>query len=220
VGTLHAYQSVRFEALVSTGFTPVGAGSHIAVNDAIAMLMLPIFVMMGTYMGLRPMLTVMPLITIFCTVQMAWYLAGHNADAGRGHTPDLSMIAALQLMSVAELCTPIAPLVLVCQNSRRLGASFGAGESIFAVLQMVLVLLSGLMRKLGGFPGAMLFLTCGAAFAGIVGIKLIPRLRDLPNACNGSVQQLCSQCRCRSREQVSHLSICDHEALTETETTL
>jgi hypothetical protein len=80
------------------------------------------------------------------------------------------------------LFTPIIPLALMPRNTRKLGAAYGSGESVFVVVQMTIALLVGAARTFSGFPGAMAIVCFGSTLTLIVAVSLLPHARDLPTA--------------------------------------
>lgn len=269
VGTLHAYHSVRVELVVSGGNMSVQqAGALIASTDAMAMALLVPLSLLPRWIGLRPLLILMPLLALAAAVvlivevtssgaggvglgrmmassdftrnadawggaqqahaqlaavqlahaqlvhaQSASFSADHlhgfidlhkglpaddtsgggaGADAyawggnsteagGAFETTVISPIiirAALLVIAIAEIASPIVPLALVpAAAGDVLGAAYGTIEVMFALTQMCIALLLGVVRSSWGFTGALVLICSGFAAAIAVSLPLMARTK-------------------------------------------
>mmetsp|Transcript_32021 Transcript_32021/g.83807 ORF Transcript_32021/g.83807 Transcript_32021/m.83807 type:complete len:396 (-) Transcript_32021:879-2066(-) len=167
VGTLHAYHSIRIKFMQSRGLVLTQAGSLFATYDGIGILLLPAICLLTRRTGLKPMLSLLPLLTIAAMLCLLF-------TSGSGVAVD----AALLTISIIEVFAPIIPLALLPANARKLGAAYGAIEVMMITLQMMIVLLLGIVRTESGYTGAFLLLTGSCAAAVVVSLPLALHSKD------------------------------------------
>eukprot|EP00439_Symbiodinium_sp_Y106_P019181 s2455_g2.t1 len=157
LGVLHAFQSFTNDLLVATGRNHKEAGSVVAVNQMIALLLMPLVAFSGYFVGLRIMLVVISLLPFFGTLAL---LAA----------PSLLLEAGLLAIAVAATVMPVLPLVLVPANSRSCGKSFGLLDSLYGLGQATVTVAIGALREEGGFEAALPFLAAAFASAALLSV--------------------------------------------------
>lgn len=157
LGVLHAFQSFTNDLLVSTGRNHKEAGSVVAVNQMIALLLMPLVAFSGYFIGLRVMLVVISLLPFFGTLAL---LAA----------PSLLLEAGLLAIATAATVMPVLPLVLVPANSRSCGKSFGLLDSLYGLGQATVTVAIGALREEGGFEAALPFLAAAFASAALLSV--------------------------------------------------
>ena len=195
VGTLHAYHTVRIEMLASVHSVRITeAGSLIATNDALAMLLLPLLAVLTIRITrLRPWLAAAPLLSLaacahFALGAMSMHQPPSGIDSGAdGSSASLGLAsvglaprAELFILSVMEVSAPVVPLALLPLNvGSNLGLAYGTLDTIFHCTQIALTVLLGGVRMSAGFGGALVLLCVGFATAALTALPLIGRARDL-----------------------------------------
>lgn len=168
VGTLHAYHSIRIKLMQSRGLPLVYAGAMFATYDTIGIVLLPAIALLCRCTGLKPMLAVVPIVTIIATLVLA---------LSKGD--DLAARSSLLVMSVMEVYVPIIPLAMLPANAGSgLGRAFGAIEVMFISTQMAVVFVLGVARTAGGYPGAFVVMAVGFVSALTVSLPAIIYSRD------------------------------------------
>ncbi|CAE7943744.1 drkC [Symbiodinium sp. KB8] len=157
LGVLHAFQSFTNDLLVSRGRNHKEAGSVVAVNQMIALLLMPLVAFSGYFIGLRIMLVVISLLPFFGTLAL---LAA----------PSLLLEAGLLAIATAATVMPVLPLVLVPANSRSCGKSFGLLDSLYGLGQATVTVAIGALREEGGFEAALPFLAAAFASAALLSV--------------------------------------------------
>ncbi|CAK9088243.1 unnamed protein product [Durusdinium trenchii] len=157
LGLLHAFQSVTNDFLVGLGKTHMEAGSVVAMNQLLAMGLMPLVAFGGYFVGLRCTLVVISLLPFLGALLLAFL-----------PTVPLVLEAGLIAIAIASTVMPVLPLVLVPANSRSCGKSFGLLDSLFGFGQAIFTIGLGELRKAGGFSLAMPFLCAFLALAAIL----------------------------------------------------
>jgi len=155
----------------SRGMALTSAGSLFAVNDGVAILLLPCLALASRLTGLKPLLALLPLIAIGATLCLI------VDDDGGDDSPTVR--TALLLLSVVEVFAPVIPLALLPANAKKLGAAYGAIEVIFITVQMATLFALGWARTVGGYPAALGLLVGGYASVVCVALPVIAHTREL-----------------------------------------
>ena len=167
VGTLHAYHSIRIKFMQSRGLPLTEAGALFAEYDGIGIAMLPLIAILCRLVGLKPMLAIVPVVTIGATIAL-FYRGSEVLERG-----------ALLLLSVMEVFVPIIPLAILPANaSRGLGAAFGVVEVMFITIQTAVVFVLGIARTASGYPGAFVVMIGFFAAALAASLPAIVHSRD------------------------------------------
>lgn len=162
VGTLHAYHSIRIKFMQSRGLPLTVAGSLFAASDGAGiLLLLPLIALLCRVTGLKPMLSITPLLAIAATLTLQ-LMPGDGVDVRM----------AIFVLSVLEVLAPIIPLALLPANARKLGAAYGAIEVMFITIQMAIVCLLGVARTVSGYSGALGLIIGGFASVMIISLPV------------------------------------------------
>ena len=144
-----------------------------ATTDLLAMLLLGALGPLVTRrVGLRPLLVGAPLLGLAACLVLIEQRLSRQDDR---YVPQA---AALLVLSLIEVVTPILPLALVpAAAGDVLGTAYGTIEFMFACVQMALSLSLGFIRshEQGGFLGALCLPSAGFVAATLVALPLMAR---------------------------------------------